>query len=98
MTLEEKVSEPCLRYKIRRLELFGSAAENEQTANDYDFLVEFGEASAGRTLHDFLALADSLEKILGKPVDLITPRSLKNPYFRKAVTASKRLVYESKNL
>jgi len=97
MTIEEQVAEACQHYHIKRLELFGSAVGDAQNAKDYDFLVEFGEESRGRMLADFLGLAESLEKALGKPVDLVTPRSLKNPYFRQTVMDRKRLVYERKD-
>ena len=43
----------------------------------------------------FFGFKEKLERIFGKPVDLITSDSLANPYFRKSVEASKQLVYEA---
>ena len=38
----------CRRYRVRRLDLFGSAAAGrEGTDSDLDFLVEFGELPEG---------------------------------------------------
>ena len=81
-------------YHVQRLDLFGSALLDEQAANDYDFLVQFTEDSQGRRLKDFLGLAESLESVLGKPVELLTERSLKNPHFRETVLSQKETVYE----
>ena len=91
---QEAVEAACRRHNVERLELFGSALANESQARDYDFLVQLGEQSRGRLLEDFLGLAEALESALGKPVDLVTERSLKNPYFRESVMKRKRVVYE----
>ena len=42
----------------------------------------------------FFGFKEKLERIFGKPVDLITHDSLGNPYFRESVEASKQLVFE----
>ncbi len=91
---QQAVDVICKRYHVERLELFGSALLDEGNAKDYDFLVEFGQPSRGRLLKDFLGLAESLESALGKPVELLTNRSLKNPYFRQTVLRQKEIVYE----
>jgi predicted nucleotidyltransferase len=91
---QKAVEEACSRFHVQRLELFGSALINEDNARDYDFLVELGPESRGQLLKDYLGLAELLETLLGKPVDLLTERSLKNPYFRESVMKQKEIVYE----
>ncbi|MFN8010385.1 MAG: nucleotidyltransferase family protein [Holophagaceae bacterium] len=63
------------RYGIARLRLFGSVARDEAgPGSDVDLLVEFqGPAS----LDGFMGLKADLEALLGAPVDLATPRSLR---------------------
>ncbi len=62
-------------FQIKRLALFGSVARNQATtASDLDFLVEFEGAA---TFDRYMNLKFFLEDLLGKPVDLVTQRSLK---------------------
>lgn len=39
-------------------------------------------------------LADALEKLLGRPVDLVNPRYIRNPYFLQAVNGSGTVIYD----
>ena len=43
----------------------------------------------------FLVFADALEQLLGRKVDLLTERMIRNPYFRATVEASRQTVYEN---
>ena len=63
------------RYGVKSLALFGSVARDEATpASDVDLLVEFNRPVG---LFGLFALQDYLEGLLGCPVDLGTPDSLK---------------------
>jgi predicted nucleotidyltransferase len=63
-----------LRYPIARMAIFGSQVRGDATIeSDVDILVSF-DGSIGI---EFIDLADELEKILGKKVDLITMESIK---------------------
>jgi uncharacterized protein len=39
-------------------------------------------------------LADELERLLQRRVDLVTERSVRNPYFRQVIEATRQPVYE----
>ena len=41
----------------------------------------------------YFRLRESLEALLGDPVDLVTPANLENPYFRERVEQEKTLLY-----
>jgi predicted nucleotidyltransferase len=65
----------CEHYGVESLSLFGSVARDEATLiSDVDLLVEFNRPVG---LFGLFALQDYLEKVLGCPVDLGTPASLK---------------------
>jgi predicted nucleotidyltransferase len=89
----------CRRWGVVRLEVFGSAADGRFDAgrSDYDFIVRLapatssGQESLGRR---FVGLAEDLEALLGRPVDLLTDKPIGNRYFRQAVEASRRVLYE----
>jgi predicted nucleotidyltransferase len=63
------------KYGVKSIAIFGSVARNEATeGSDIDILVEFGQ-SVG--LFEFVRIKTRLEKILNRPVDLVTPEALK---------------------
>jgi len=49
----------------------------------------------GEYADNYFDLAEKLENLLKKPIDLITLQSLKNPYFIESVDKSKKLIYEN---
>jgi hypothetical protein len=59
----------------RRIGVFGSFVRGEaQGDSDVDVYVEFDERQ--RTYDNFFALHERLERLFGRPVDLVTDRSL----------------------
>jgi len=81
-TLKEINAELVKQYGVKSLSLFGSVARDEATpASDVDLLVEFTRPVG---YFELFALQEHLEKILGCPVDLGTPASLK-PRIRERV-------------
>jgi len=85
----------CRRYCVRRLELFGSAAVGKERAgeSDFDFLVEFGPFASGDYANAYFGLLESLQALLGRPVDLVVASAIRNPYFRQAIEQTRTLVY-----
>ena len=90
---EPAIAAACRSYGVRRLELFGSAVRDPEHANDFDFLVDREETEPGIYAKTFFGLYDGLLKIAGRPIDLVTLRSIRNPYFRKSIDRNKRLIY-----
>ena len=63
----------CRQYGVARLEVFGSAARDvgfDPNRSDADFLVTFKDI-ARNDLTAFTDLKDALERLLGRPVDLV---------------------------
>lgn len=86
----------CERYGVAHLELFGSAAgpDFKPETSDYDFLVELDPATPGSRARRWTELADALEQLLGRRVDLVNPRYIRNPYFLRQVNSSRTLIYD----
>ena len=62
-------------FGVKSLALFGSAARDDAKAeSDIDILVEFSKPVG---LFTFVRLQMHLERLLGLPVDLVTPDALK---------------------
>ena len=80
--LRQKNTELTKQFGVKSLSLFGSVARDEATStSDVDLLVEFNRPVG---YFGLFALQDYLENLLGCPVDLGTPDSLK-PYIRERV-------------
>ncbi len=82
----------CLRYGVKELCLFGSAARGDGGPDsDIDILVEFKpEARVG--MIKFELLAEELTRLVGRRVDLVTKRGLK-PWVRSEALKGLRVVY-----
>jgi len=62
------------RYGVKSLALFGSAARGElRKRSDVDVLVQFDQA----TWANYIGLKFYLEDLLGRDVDLVTPKAIK---------------------
>lgn len=96
--LEENAGEVqalCARLGVEKLDIFGSATREDFSpdASDLDFLVQFSPSAKDRLLDRYLELAESLERIYGRPVDLLTERSLKNPILKATIARTRQRVY-----
>jgi hypothetical protein len=92
-----KLTELCRKYHVSELDVFGSATMgdfNEQTS-DIDFLVVFDNTVKQNRFDNFFALLEDLQKLFKRPVDLIEPGGLRNPYFIDSVNQTRRRIYAS---
>lgn len=94
----EEIKRLCEKYRVKSLEVFGTAAEGDfdSESSDIDFLVEFlPGADLGPWLAHYFDLKEDLEGLLGYGVDLVMSNSpsLKNPYLLSEVNRSKKLLY-----
>ncbi len=92
----EQIDSLCRRANVVTLYLFGSAASDRfrPEVSDLDFLVIFGQFPEGGVFDAYMDLAEGLERVFGRPVDLVTERSIRNPYFRKTVDATRVPIYD----
>jgi len=85
----------CKKRGVRRMVLFGSAAQGafDPATSDLDFLVEFQPASPAQHADNYFGLQEDLESLFGLPVELVEPAPIRNPYFRQAIEETQVLVY-----
>lgn len=92
----KEIAAICSELQIRSLEVFGSAATGtfDPESSDIDFLADFADPEAPPgLLTRYLTLAQELEALLGTTVEILTPRSIRNPYFRQAVDSQRETIY-----
>jgi uncharacterized protein len=90
----DAISRLCRRYGVHSLEVFGSILRDDFDAarSDVDVLVEFEPQAAG-SFSNFLDLKESLERLFGRPVDLVELRAIRNRRLRHYIEKSKAPVY-----
>jgi predicted nucleotidyltransferase len=75
-------AELCRQYRVERLYVFGSAVSDrfDTRRSDLDLLVRICDhAPTGEYAARYLGLAEALEQFFGRPVDLVTEESIRNP-------------------
>jgi predicted nucleotidyltransferase len=90
-----QIADICSRYRVRRLELFGSAVGDsfDAQSSDVDLLVEFESLAEGEHADAYFGLLDSLQSLFSRPVDLVKIRAIRNPYFLEAIAPTRTLLY-----
>jgi uncharacterized protein len=86
-----EIKQLMLEHGVERAYLFGSAARGTMKAeSDVDFIIKFPETMHFTTYADnYFALAEKLELLLKRSVDLVTEKTLKNPYLLQVINQSK---------
>lgn len=85
----------CRRHGVVRLEAFGSILRGDfGTHSDVDILVEF-EPAAASSFQNFITLKESLETLLGRSVDLVELRAIRNRRLRHYIEKSRSPIYDA---
>ena len=89
------IAKLCKENKVDKLYAFGSVlTDNFNENSDIDFVVSFNNQIKLLDYADnYFNLLFSFEDLFNKKIDLITEKSLKNPYFIKEVNETKQLIY-----
>ena len=89
-----KITALCKASNVKSLYAFGSVCTDKfSDSSDVDLLISFQPMDFGDYADTYFVVADELEKIFQRPVDLITDKSLSNPYFIESVNQSKVQLY-----
>jgi uncharacterized protein len=90
-----EITDLCRRYRVRRLELFGSATGDsfDPQRSDVDFLVEFETLGDGEHAEAYFGLKESLASLLARPVDLVMTSAIRNRYFLEVIEPTRTLLY-----
>ncbi len=92
----ENLKALCLRYNVKSLHAFGSVCtEKFNDKSDIDLLISFYPMDYGDYADTYFELAEQLENIFKRPVDLVTDKSLGNPYFIESINQTKTSIYEA---
>lgn len=84
------------RYDVERVYAFGSVVGDsfKETESDIDLIVEMASIPPLEKEEQLLSLWNAHEALLGRDVDLLTEKAIKNPYLRSSIERTKELIYD----
>ena len=90
----DEIGRLCRLHGVRKLEVFGSVLRSDfdPQRSDVDVLVEF-ESRVASSFANFLDFKEALERLLGRPVDLVELQAVRNRRLRHYIEQSKSPVY-----
>ena len=81
------------KYNIKEIAVFGSSIRDDfHSDSDIDLLIEFYN-SENISLYDIIDIQVYFEKLMHRPVDIVEPAGLRNPYRREAILKTKEILY-----
>lgn len=90
----EKLRKLCFEFNVNQLYIFGSVLDERFNADsDLDFLVTFGTLELDRYADNYFDFKFSLEDLFERQIDLLEDKAIRNPYLKKSIDSSKKLVY-----
>lgn len=85
----------CKHHHVKQMWAFGSVCTDKfNDKSDIDLLVAFDVMNYGDYADNYFLLCDTLENLFKRKVDLITNKSLSNPYFISSINKNKTVLYE----
>lgn len=91
----DSIKQLCNAHAVTQLSVFGSALTDQFNADsDIDFLVSFDDTMPIENYADnYLQLSLALSELLGRDIDLIEDKGIRNPIFRSNVDRTKVQIY-----
>ncbi|WP_290650860.1 nucleotidyltransferase domain-containing protein [Aquisalimonas sp.] len=85
----------CKRHGVKHLVLFGSGVRDDfnPERSDIDLLVTFEDMDPERLADAYFGLKEGIEALLEREIDLVTERSVNNPYLRREIERNNAIVY-----
>jgi len=85
----------CKKYRVVTMYIFGSVATETFNENsDVDFLISFSsDVGLEEYADNYFDLLFEMEDIFDRKVDLVTEKTLSNPYLIHTIEQTKQLIY-----
>ena len=84
----------CRKHGVKNLYVFGSVLTTSfSDKSDVDFLVEFDTDKIPDYFTNFFDLKYALEDTMGRDVDLVEEKAIRNPIFKRNIERTKMKIY-----
>ena len=91
----DKIKTLCMNHNVRALFAFGSVCTDRfNEKSDIDLPISFMPMDYGDYADTYFDLADKFEDLFHRSVDLVTDKSLSNPYLIESINQTKTLLYK----
>lgn len=90
----------CRQHRVSKIYAFGSSITDQfdPVKSDIDIIVDLDIKDPIEYGETLLALWDKLELFFERKVDLLTEESIHNPYLRRSIEATKKLIYDGQGV
>ena len=87
----------CKSLNVIRLYAFGSVVTDKfDKDSDIDFLISFPDnMTIEEYTENYFQLHYNLRELFKHEIDIVTERTLSNPYFIESIEESKKMIYEA---
>lgn len=94
---KEDLKSICQTLKVKRLYVFGSVVSGKfNEKSDIDFLISFADnLSIEEYTNKYFSLHYKQRELFNREIDIVTERTLSNPYFIESINETKELIYEA---
>ena len=84
----------CRKHRVKHLYAFGSVLTPRFTEQSVvDFLVDFNTEEISDYFTNYFEFKYALEEALGREVDLVEEKAVRNPIFKRNIERTKAQVY-----
>ena len=84
----------CEQHKVSKLFAFGSVLTNRfNDESDIDMVVDFKDVDLMDYVDNYFSFRDALSHTLGREIDLLEDKAIRNPVLRRNIDNSKQLIY-----
>jgi predicted nucleotidyltransferase len=90
----KKIATLCKNHKVSKLFIFGSVLTDRfNEKSDVDLVVEFEKIDLMNYVDNYFSLRNALVVLLGREVDLLENKAIRNPILKRSIDNSKQLIY-----
>ena len=90
---DEVIESFCRKWKIKELALFGSVLRRDfRPDSDIDVLATFAP-DAKWSVFDHARMREELSSLLGREADVVETTGLRNPFRRREILATRKVIY-----
>ena len=84
----------CNKYRVSSLFAFGSVLTDKfNSESDIDLVVDFENIGVNEYADNYFDFKFSLQDTFHRNIDLLEEKAIRNPYMRRSIDLSKKLIY-----